>query len=144
MRKKDDKVGNKTHGYTKEKAGKGKKEREKAYVERSKYGRPKNKKKKRSRFITSNKQEKIFPYYCKWWRLFELYKFKFFLTINYGANLNQLNEVWMSKCFRTCGVSHSLSNTVLRLFCAFRNVVYGWIFISWFLRVYVALAVVFW
>ena len=47
MRKKDDKVGNKTHGYTKEKAGKGKKEREKAYVERSKYGRPKKKKKKK-------------------------------------------------------------------------------------------------
>lgn len=48
MRKKDDKVGNKTHGYTKKEGRqKEKKEREKALKEKEK--------KKRSCFITSNK-----------------------------------------------------------------------------------------
>lgn len=64
MRKKDDKVGDKTHGYTKKEGGqREKKEREKALKDRNM--RAKKKEKKKGCFLTSNK-------------LFELYKFKFF------------------------------------------------------------------
>lgn len=56
MRKKDDKVGNKTHGCTeKEAAAKGKKKREKSLKDRNIGARKKKKKRKKGCFITSNK-----------------------------------------------------------------------------------------
>ena len=77
MRKKDDKVGDKTHDYTKKEGGqREKKEREKALKDRNM--RAKKKKKAAS----------LHPISC-----LNYINSNFFGTINYGGNLNQLNEV---------------------------------------------------
>lgn len=78
MRKKDDKVGDKTHGFTKKEGGqREKKEREKALKDRN-MGAKKRKKKAAS----------LHPISC-----LNYINSNFFGTINYGGNLNQLNEV---------------------------------------------------
>lgn len=80
MRKKDDKVGDKTHGYTKKEGGqREKKEREKALKDRNMRAKKKRKKKKAA---------SLHPISC-----LNYINSSFFGTINYGGNLNQLNEV---------------------------------------------------
>lgn len=79
MRKKDDKVGDKTHDYTKKEGGQREKKGERESVERSKYESKKKKKKK--------KAASLHPISC-----LNYINSNFFGTINYGGNLNQLNE----------------------------------------------------
>lgn len=72
-------MGDKTHGYTKKEGGqREKKEREKALKDRNM--REKKKKKK--------KAASLHPISC-----LNYINSNFFGTINYGGNLNQLNEV---------------------------------------------------
>ena len=79
MRKKDDKVGDKTHSYSKKEGGqRGKKEREKALKDRNMRAKKEEKKKAAS----------LHPISC-----LNYINSNFFGTINYGGNLNQLNEV---------------------------------------------------